>query len=143
MKSACEKFSDYLELLSKKAHEYEEEYGEKFYEHPGEILQTFDELHQSSRENTGDKCSCKYPERKIYMVEAYSYDELYTMYVSEDLDKTMQVAKELVKNKSKKRRLWFKVVETEFEKTYSAGITSEEPKNIWDEHDDLEPPYEC
>jgi hypothetical protein len=46
MKTACEDFREWLVHLVK----------EQQHPDPGEILQTFDEMHQSRRENTGDRC---------------------------------------------------------------------------------------
>jgi hypothetical protein len=69
MKTACEIFRENLEYLSKLAHKYEQDTGEKYYEHPGEILQMFDEIHQSCRENTGDKCKSIFPQLPNIIVD--------------------------------------------------------------------------
>lgn len=47
--SACEKFRNYLAMLS----------SQSINESPGELARTFDGLHQSSQENTGQNCTVK------------------------------------------------------------------------------------
>lgn len=56
MKTACESFREHLEYLSRQAKRIEDEDGERFHCHPGDLLQDFDEIHQSCRESTGGKC---------------------------------------------------------------------------------------
>jgi len=55
-KTACQSFREHLEHLSRQAERIERQDGEIHHCHPGSILQDFDEIHQSCRENTGDKC---------------------------------------------------------------------------------------
>lgn len=75
---------------------------------------------------------------KVYIVQGYSYEESYIMYITKDKEEALKTAKEFVNQKSsfKMGHIWFCVIEVELNKEY--GWDRNETPQIWDEHDDLE-----
>lgn len=74
---------------------------------------------------------------KAYVVQGYSYEESYIMYVTSNKEKALKTGKEFVKNKSRflRNHIHFCVLEVEFDKEY--GWERNETPQIWDEHDDI------
>ena len=82
----------------------------------------------------------------LYIIRGYSYEESYIIYVSEDKDKCIRLARKLVEKNRKKhkdnlsmRMYWYCVLEAETDKLYYSGIKDIDnmTPQVWDEHDEM------
>jgi len=85
----------------------------------------------------------------LYIIQGYSYEEVYVVCVMHDKGAAINLAKKLVKRECEKhkdnialRSYWFNVLEVETQTIYFPGsgtfASNSETPCIWDEHDELE-----